>query len=155
MVLRLCSGPAIFPSPEKLRFLGDPHRHENGGGAPTRDFGPILPSDEADMPFSGTKKITGSGLPEPSLLIIQVPFRDQIGGPSSRSGFPSHVPCPVRACLNQAAFICHLLLCVCVLCRILVVSSSSIRTWHHRSDLPRQVNDPHYTHTLPRPFRNV
>ena len=33
------------------------------------------------------------------------------------------LPCPVRACRNQAALICHLLLCVCVLCRILVVSS--------------------------------
>ena len=32
----------------------------NGGGAPTRDFGPILPSGEAVMPFSRTKKITES-----------------------------------------------------------------------------------------------
>ena len=40
-----------------LLFLGDPHRHKNGGGATTRDISPILPSGEADMPFSGLKKV--------------------------------------------------------------------------------------------------
>ena len=44
--------------PEDLRFLGGPRRREDSGGAPTREFGPILPSDEADMcRFSGTKSI--------------------------------------------------------------------------------------------------
>ena len=34
-----------------MRFLdlGGPRRREDKGGAPTREFGPILPSDEADM----------------------------------------------------------------------------------------------------------
>ena len=42
--------------PEDLRFLGGPRRREDSGGAPTREFGPILPSDEADMcRFSGLK----------------------------------------------------------------------------------------------------
>ena len=48
--------------PEDLRFLGGPRRREDKGGAPTREFGPILPSDEADMCrfsawFFGTKSI--------------------------------------------------------------------------------------------------
>ena len=32
-----------------MRFLGGPRRYEDSGGAPTREFGPIIPSDEADM----------------------------------------------------------------------------------------------------------
>ena len=40
-----------------------PRRHEDKGGAPTREFGPILPSDEADMcRFSGLKVFSEENL---------------------------------------------------------------------------------------------
>ena len=32
-----------------MQFLGGPHWYKDSGGAPTQEFGPILPSDEADM----------------------------------------------------------------------------------------------------------
>ena len=55
-------------SPEDLRFLGGPRRREDSGGAPTREFGPILPSDEADMcRFPGLKKILRLVRTDPSL----------------------------------------------------------------------------------------
>ena len=56
--LVLYSSTAKNIPPEDLQFLGGPRRREDKGGAPTREFGPILPSDEADMcRFSGTKSI--------------------------------------------------------------------------------------------------
>jgi len=49
--------------PKDLRFLGGPRRREDKGGAPTREFGPILPSDEADMcRFSGLKVFSEENL---------------------------------------------------------------------------------------------
>ena len=50
-------------APEHLQFLGGPRRYEDSGGAPTREFGPILPSDEADMcRFSGLKVFSEENL---------------------------------------------------------------------------------------------
>ena len=56
--LVLYSSTAKSIPPEDLRFLGGPRRRGDAGGAPTREFGSTLPSDEADMcRFAGSKEV--------------------------------------------------------------------------------------------------
>ena len=63
LLLVLYSSTAKNIPPEDLRFLGGPRRRGDAGGAPTREFGPILPSDEADMClFFGLKLLSEENL---------------------------------------------------------------------------------------------
>jgi hypothetical protein len=70
LALALYSSTAKIPFPKICGFLGGPRRREDKGGAPTREFGPILPSGGADMcRFPGLKKFFGKKLPNKILKV--------------------------------------------------------------------------------------